>query len=1434
MALEHKAEEGLALRYGGGDSIPGLPTRCDLVPPELSARVEDSIRAHRAIKFSPLDVLETRDWDTGRYRLVLFGATVDGSKAQVSIDGIDVYFDVAVPSGQDGAEFAADITASLASESKDCAPTEAKVVRARRVRGFSEQPVTWVRLSFDDLWPRKLALRHIRKWGHETASDDSNNYYRAAARRHGITLTDWLDIEGYVYYRGGAHPEGASSREGARSPMCSHLFVVDVSGVSTLIDPIAPHEEQARQAARYADDETLRVPKLLVMTWDIETYSGRKTGEVPKPHNAEDEVFMIGATVHWMGDPRPLHQLCIVSTPTHPDPRWTTVVCGSMADLIRAFALAFRGFAPEIITGFSDGQYDWKFVLEKARMSGQFVDMVGLMSAVPLPRNPSSASRAADRAEYTKRIKVSADDSYTSTALKVPGCVPVDTRAMFMQLFPKADIGRNTSKLSFYLEMCNLGSKEDMPYGTMFEIYEARDARRMRDVAHYCIVDALRCMELLVKRSVIGDKCEVASLSFVSFRDAIFYADSCKVENLLFAVAEKRGFLCATKGAERNDDDEEAAKYPGAWVFRPKTGLGPDPTRPEVVALESARAALVEARESGSLADQKAAEAQVSAALTDYRTERPVTGLDFSSLYPSIIMTYNLSPERFVETREEAERLAAEGRSIHHVSFPYEGDTVEGWFVRHDGDDAEYGIFPSVLLMLFLNRKALKKEAAIYAETAEVLQLVVAEAARQARPFSEIVSEFAASEFDAKVTGKAAKLARGILRDVAALPADQQRETFDLRLADVKFKRDKATAKQKALKVYMNTFYGVTGTRTSPFFLLQIAGGVTTAGQRSIKLVATFVTGRGFLVMYGDTDSVYPTPPHMLFARVDEDYAFARTGKEEYWTQMVLITMDAMMRLRDAVNEMLRADNGTDHLKVAYEEVLYPYAFFGKKKYAGYAHENVPNFRPEKPFIRGLTIVRRGQTNLTITTGERVLSAAFALDNKRDLHTIVRDALQDAAVNWGQWEFEDFVQSAAWRPDRKNMWVHRFMDRMRVCEAEEKRRIRNALGRGETPPQAVYTLPAPGERFKYVLVRSDRAYDHRGRKLNLKKGDIMEFANVAQAKGYRISIADYMSRDVIPLCARFVSYAYITKDTFEDEDEAKAHDLAGQKAAKKELAALVQEAVGGQKTSLKHGAAYRKAWETALRAGNSKLRRSGSAAVADVLCGAAGAWVDSGPGETELAAAMRESAEAGAEALASDGYLTAPLLKAMGISESGRDLDAEGKDAPPSRLYSAAKELRPTRHNRGGLVVSMMRELCRLERETGAKIAANAREFANTADKFRQSVIGIAYAERERAHEARADALGDHETGAFEPPSTECELSDGERDQAKRLRSLWFERVALLASIRRLQKFEAEVESLQARRLRATPGRVKHAARASIAGRASRLRPMDLGDFAGF
>ena len=96
---------------------------------------------------------------------------------------------------------------------------------------------------------------------------------------------------------------------------------------------------------------------------------------------------------------------------------------------------------------------------------------------------------------------------------------------------------------------------------------------------------------------MINDYREVTSIAYVSLFDTHYQANGMKVRNLLGAYAAKRNMLFSTISCK----NKENGKYPGAYVFLLKKGI---------------------------------------------KNKRPVTGLDFASLYPSLIMAYNLSPEK--------------------------------------------------------------------------------------------------------------------------------------------------------------------------------------------------------------------------------------------------------------------------------------------------------------------------------------------------------------------------------------------------------------------------------------------------------------------------------------------------------------------------------------------------------------------------------------------------------------------------------------------------------------------------------------------------------------------------------------------------------------------------------------------------------------------
>ena len=82
-------------------------------------------------------------------------------------------------------------------------------------------------------------------------------------------------------------------------------------------------------------------------------------------------------------------------------------------------------------------------------------------------------------------------------------------------------------------------------------------------------------------------------------------------------------------------------------------------------------------------------------------------------------------------------------------------------------------------------------------------------------------------------------------------------ESLNSEYLSIYFDYDYLDLKQKALKVYMNTFYGEAGNSKSLIFLCELTRGTTSAGKYNLNLVIEFVTKKGFGIKYSNTDSLY-------------------------------------------------------------------------------------------------------------------------------------------------------------------------------------------------------------------------------------------------------------------------------------------------------------------------------------------------------------------------------------------------------------------------------------------------------------------------------------------------------------------------------------------------------------------------------------------------
>ncbi|POG66681.1 hypothetical protein GLOIN_2v1482190 [Rhizophagus irregularis DAOM 181602=DAOM 197198] len=584
--------------------------------------------------------------------------------------------------------------------------------------------------------------------------------------------------------------------------------------------------------------------------------------------------------------------------------------------------------------------------------------------------------------------------------------------------------------------------------------------------------------------------------------------DGTKVSNLLGAEAWAQDILYTTKISNQ----KAYGKFPEAYVFPPEKGL---------------------------------------------ENKRPVTGLDFRSLYPSIIMTYNLSPEKMVSTLSEVDKLKRKNKVLHSIEFKYGGKPVRAWTIRHGNKSDQEGLFTKILKNLLNIRNELKAQLKVLGKKKEYMGKVKSKMDSAGGSFlvvdaiKDVLSSVKNTERHAEMTKI---LSPFIIQEESSDRADLSYDDFMKEYSSICFEYNSLNSKQKAIKLYMNSFYGVTGQSDSPFYTLALAEGVTSAGRENIKLVAEFMKKKGFGIKYGDTDSLYLTCPDSCYEKCDLAY---NGGK----------------------GTISKLESG--YLEMAYEEVLFPVVFTGKKKYFSTKHENAVNFSLEDPFIRGIDTVKQGKSQLFKTIGDRIMNEVRDINNEHSLHKIVENVLRDAIINTEQWNFEQFIETDAWKPDVNNISVQRFIGRMR--------------GKYDSK------IPIPGERFSYVITHPDTTFDLHGRKLKPTKGEKMEFADVAKELGKELDLYHYFKKTIIGLYARFIMYDKMYEPEpssrimrIKDLDEKyKQIDDYAQNKAKSWLEGFVKEniIVNGVTSKMieSRGIAYKRAYRTAVKKAQEML-----------------------------------------------------------------------------------------------------------------------------------------------------------------------------------------------------------------------------------------------------
>jgi DNA polymerase II len=161
-----------------------------------------------------------------------------------------------------------------------------------------------------------------------------------------------------------------------------------------------------------------------------------------------------------------------------------------------------------------------------------------------------------------------------------------------------------------------------------------------------------------------------------------------------------------------------------------------------------------------------------------------------------------------------------------------------------------------------------------------------------------------------------------------------------------------------AVKILMNSFYGVLGTRACRFFNPALANSITGTGKEILLWSKRWFENAGFTVFYGDTDSLFVGSP--AGAPAEDDYAQAALSRQgDKLAQALNKDLASYIRERWGLESRLELE-----FEKLYLRLLLPRARHStrgaSKRYAGLVHQQ-DNAQVE--FV-GMEVVRRDWTAL--------------------------------------------------------------------------------------------------------------------------------------------------------------------------------------------------------------------------------------------------------------------------------------------------------------------------------------------------------------------------------------------------------------------------------------------------------------------------------------
>jgi DNA polymerase delta subunit 1 len=385
------------------------------------------------------------------------------------------------------------------------------------------------------------------------------------------------------------------------------------------------------------------VCNLTIGSWDIEafSYTSRYEGinEFPDPTKEKDIVTQIGTSLYKFNSKEKVKHVVTIKSPVDNDCDPVDGVIIEQFDSEKELIIGWVKFImktdPDILVQYNGYDFDWKYVCARAKVLG--IEYI-LENLSRIESKPSQL--------YEDQLNTSAYGDNTMKYLKMYGVTQFD-----LMFLIKKEHKLESYKLNNVAEHFTGDTKDDLSPADLFN-YNTSTKDKIALVVKYCAQDTWLLIDLMLKLRIVTNMIGMANITMVPIQYIELRGQQIRVHTQIAYETKQENFLIPASEYVSKDATENEEKFEGATV------------------LEATPGAHFE----------------------------PIAGLDFASLYPSIMIAHNYDYSTIVE---DSEFDNLEG-------IQYEECVIDDIVVKFAQNVK--GIMPKILERLWKERKGIRKQ----------------------------------------------------------------------------------------------------------------------------------------------------------------------------------------------------------------------------------------------------------------------------------------------------------------------------------------------------------------------------------------------------------------------------------------------------------------------------------------------------------------------------------------------------------------------------------------------------------------------------------------------------------------------------------------------------------------------------------------------------